>query len=250
MGKIVAIGGVTRPHSLDSIDYEIIRLTGKKNARVLYIPTAGGDDLRNFDLFRSTFEGKFDCSMDILLLIKETPAESDVFNKVFSSDIVYVEGGSISRLIDNFKRYDMDKILKEAYSKGIVLAGKSAGALCWGKFFFETENNADFTDKMFKNYTKVECLNYIDFLICPHYNFKGFPECLEAMVDEFSPGGVAIDNDCAFEIVDGSYRVISRYTSANAYRVYKKESGIIREVIDKNSEFKNLEEINLIQDVE
>jgi dipeptidase E len=56
MGKIVGIGGVTPPSTLDLIDEEIIRLTKKKNPKVLYIPTAGGDNLDYCKLFKSIKE--------------------------------------------------------------------------------------------------------------------------------------------------------------------------------------------------
>lgn len=52
MGKIVAIGGVTPPLTIDSIDEEIIRLTKKKNPKILYVPTAGGDDPNYCKLFK------------------------------------------------------------------------------------------------------------------------------------------------------------------------------------------------------
>ncbi len=66
MGKIVAIGGVTPPLTLDLIDREIIGLTEKKNPKVLYLPTAGGDDLDYCNFFKSIYEDKFGCEVDLL----------------------------------------------------------------------------------------------------------------------------------------------------------------------------------------
>ena len=180
MGKIVAIGGITPPLTLDLIDEEIIRLTNKKNPKILYIPTAGGDDLNYCEFFRGIYEGKFSCELEILFLVRETPTENQIREKVFSSDIVYVEGGSISRLIDYFKKFNMDKILKEAYEKGIVLAGKSAGALCWGRYYFDCVNTEDFQIDGFNDYIEVQCLNFLEFIICPHYNFEGYSQNLDA----------------------------------------------------------------------
>lgn len=84
MGKIVAIGGVTPPSSLDLIDEEIIKLTNKDCPKMLYVPTVGGDNLGYCEFYRGIYEGRFGCKMDVLFLIKETPTENEICEKVFS----------------------------------------------------------------------------------------------------------------------------------------------------------------------
>lgn len=243
MGKIVAIGGVTPPSTLDLIDEEIIRLTNKKSPKVLYIPTAGGDDLEYCKFFKGIYEGKFGCNLDVLFLIRETPTENEIREKVFSSDIIYVDGGSESRLMNYFKRFNMDKILKEAYEKGLVLAGKSAGAICWGKY-----------DKEFKdtnNYIKINCLNFLEFVFCPHYNLDEFiteyGDEFDNMIKEYDLVGIGIDNDCAIEFINDSYRVIASNDNANAYKVYKEKTEIVKEVILKDSSFRSINELMVIK---
>lgn len=242
MGKIVAIGGITPPLTLDLIDEEIIRLTNKKNPKILYVPTAGGDDPNYCEFFKGIYEGKFGCKLEILYLVRETPTEYEIREKVFSSDIIYVEGGSISRLIDYFKKFNMDKILKEAYEKGIILAGKSAGALCWGRHYFECENTEDFQIDGFNDYIEVECLNFLELIICPHYNLDGYSEKLDAMIKTYEIEGIGIDNNCAIEFIDDSYRVILTNDSASAYKVHKKGTKIIKEVIHKSSVYRDIQE--------
>ena len=243
MGKIVAIGGVNPPLTLDLIDEEIIRLTNKKSPKVLYIPTAGGDDLEYCKFFKGIYEGKFGCNLDVLFLIRETPTENEIREKVFSSDIIYVDGGSESRLMNYFKRFNMDKILKEAYEKGLVLAGKSAGAICWGKY-----------DKEFKdtnNYIKINCLNFLEFVFCPHYNLDEFiteyGDEFDNMIKEYDLVGIGIDNDCAIEFINDSYRVIASNDNANAYKVYKEKTEIVKEVILKDSSFRSINELMVIK---
>jgi dipeptidase E len=243
LGKIVAIGGVTPPSTLDLIDEEIIRLTNKKSPKVLYIPTAGGDDLEYCKFFKGIYEGKFGCNLDVLFLIRETPTENEIREKVFSSDIIYVDGGSESRLMNYFKRFNMDKILKEAYEKGLVLAGKSAGAICWGKY-----------DKEFKdtnNYIKINCLNFLEFVFCPHYNLDEFiteyGDEFDNMIKEYDLVGIGIDNDCAIEFINDSYRVIASNDNANAYKVYKERTEIVKEVILKDSNFRSINELMVIK---
>lgn len=244
MGKIVTIGGVTPPASLDFIDEEIIKLTGKKQPKMLYVPTAGGDNLGYCELYRSIYEGRFGCEMDILFLINETPDEDEIRKKIFSADIIYVGGGSVVKLLEVFNSFNVTPMLKEAYNEGKVFAGISAGALCWGLNYFDTEYTAGFkTIKGFSDYTRVNCMGFVPFTICPHYNLEGYKEKMDLMTEDFGHVGIAIDNDCAVQFVDGSYRVIATKEDANAYRVYKKGEEIIREVIAKELDFRALEEL-------
>jgi len=48
-----------------------------------------------------------------------------------SSDIVYVGGGNTLLMMRIWRRFGLDKVLKGAYEAGIVLAGISAGSICW-----------------------------------------------------------------------------------------------------------------------
>ncbi len=84
----------------------------------------------------------------------------------------------------SLKKFNLDKILKEAYEKEIVLAGKSAGAFCMAKYYFKNDDIRDFKIDGFNDYIKVECLNFLDFIICPHYNLDGYNEKMEAMMRE------------------------------------------------------------------
>lgn len=238
MGKFVLIGGVTPPLSLDIIDEEIIRLTDNKKPKVLYVPTAGGDDPDYCDFFRGIYEKRFGCDLDVLYLVRENPTEYEIKEKIFSSDVIYVEGGDTQRLMGYFKKYKMDGILLKAYKNGIVLAGKSAGALCWGSYYFEDEEVNDF-----KNYTEVECLKFLNFIICPHYNMEGYSEKMDAMINMHGGVGIGIENNCALEIINDKYRIIASNCDSNAYKVYQNGIEICREIIIKDSDFRNMKEL-------
>lgn len=244
MGKIVAIGGVTPPSSLDLIDEEIIKLTNKKYPKMLYVPTAGGDNQGYCDFYRGIYEGRFGCTMDVLFLINENPTEEEIREKIFSSDIIYVGGGSVVTLMEYLEKFDVIHMFKEAYNKGIVFAGISAGGLCWGMKYFDCEYNEGFKNiEGFSDYRVAECMGFLPFTICPHYNLEGRPEKLELMVEEFGLVGIGIDNNCAIQFVDGEYRVIATKEEANAYRILKKGNEMVREIIAKDAEFKPIGEL-------
>ena len=148
--------------------------------------------------------------------------------------------------MDCFRKFNLDNILKEAHEKGIVLAGISAGAICYGTKYFHTEYPADFKFEGSIDYIEVICLKYIPFILWPHFNLDEYREKLEAMIVKYNFSAIALDNNCALEFVDNSYRVVATKEEANAYKVYKKGDKIIKEVILKDSNLRSLSELAII----
>lgn len=84
------IGGLGYPVETTKIDKEIIRLTGKKSPRILFIPTASSDSEGYYEVAQKHFGKQLECKIDVLWLIKETPSHKEIEKKIMSSDIVYV----------------------------------------------------------------------------------------------------------------------------------------------------------------
>ena len=154
MKKILAIGGGEIgskgfPVETTKIDKEIIRLTGKKNPTVLFIPTASSDSEGYYETFRKHFEKRLGCKVDVLRIIKENLSNKEIEKKVMSSDAVYVGGGNTLKMMRLWRGCGLDTILKRAWQKGIVLSGLSAGSICWFRFGISDSRrfnnpNADF----------------------------------------------------------------------------------------------------------
>ena len=244
--KIVAIGGgeIGRPGfpvETTKIDKEIIALTGKKNPRLLFIPTASSDSESYYEVIKKHFEKRLGCKTDVLYLIKEKLTQNQIKEKIFSSDIVYVGGGNTAKLMKVWKKTGTDKILKQAGEKGIVLSGVSAGSICWFKYGLSDS-------KKFNNpkagMIKISGLNMINAMHCPHYDFeKHRQEDLKKMMKKTSGVAIAIYNCCALEILDEKYRIINSKKDAKAYKVYWKNNKFYQEVISQEKEFKSLAEI-------
>src|SRR4030043_680356 len=137
--KIVAIGGgeIGRPGypiETTKIDKEIISLTGEKYPRLLFIPTASSDSESYFEVVQKYFGKKLGCKTDILCLIKDKLNKIQIAEKIFNSDIIYVGGGNTANTMRVWKKNELDKILKKAGKKGIILSGLSAGSICWFKY--------------------------------------------------------------------------------------------------------------------
>lgn len=240
--KIVAIGGgeIGRPGypiETTQIDKEIIKLTGKKNPKLLFIPTASSDSESYYETVKKYFGNKLGCKTDVLYLIKEKLSKKEIEEKILKSDIVYVGGGNTLKMIKIWRKNSVDKILKQAYEKGIVLSGLSAGSICW--FKFGNSDSRRFTNPKASS-IKVSGLGLLNALHCPHYSKEKRKDDLKKMMRRNSGVAIAIDNYCAIEVINDKYRIINSKPSANAYKVYWRKNKYYEEVIKKEKEFKSV----------
>jgi len=244
--KIVAIGGgeIGRPGypvETTRIDKEIIILTGKKNPRLLFIPTASSDSESYYEVVKKHFGKRLSCKTDVLYLIKEKLAKKQIEDKVFGADIVYVGGGNTVKLMKVWRKMGLDKILKKAGEKGIVLSGISAGAICWCRYGLSDSRrfnnpNADFI--------KVSGMNLVNITYCPHYDSEPRRKPgLKKLMKKSSGVAIALDNCSAIEIIDNKYRILKSKTKANVYRVFWTNGKFHQDIIKQRKELRPLSEI-------
>ncbi len=248
MKKIIAIGGgeIGRPGfkiETKEIDEEIIKLTGKKNPKLLFIPTASSDSRSYYEVVKKYFGKKLGCKTEILYLIEEKLKKKDIENKILNSDIIYVGGGDTLKMMKLWRKLGVDRTLIKAHEKGIVMSGLSAGAICWFSF-----GNSD--SRKFKNpnadLIKVKGLGLVKALFCPHYNIEEKRETeLKKMMQKTSGVAIAIDNSCAIEIINDKYKIISSKKTAGAYKVYWKKNKYHKDIIKKEKHFKPLKNLLL-----
>ena len=77
------------------------------------------------------FGKRLGCHIDVLYLAKSKASGQEIRKNILGSDIIYVGGGNTLKMMNLWRKLGIEKILKEAAEKGIVLAGVSAGAVCW-----------------------------------------------------------------------------------------------------------------------
>lgn len=246
MKKIVAIGGgKIRTKSTVSIDKEIIRLSGKKNPKLLFFPTAKSDSDEYWEWIQKYFGKYLRCKTDVLFLIKERPSKEEIKNKIFNADIIYVGGGNTLKMMRLWRRLGINKLLKAAYHKGIVLCGISAGSICW----FESghSDSISFYNPKKWKYINVRGLGFIKGIHCPHYNSETIgikrKKNFQDMIKKIGGFGIAIDNNCAIEFLDDKYKVITAKSYARAYKVYKTNGGVVSEKIEQKSELTPVAEL-------
>ncbi|HZL07841.1 MAG TPA: peptidase E [Candidatus Dormibacteraeota bacterium] len=242
MGKVVALGGGVFmgdrqdqwPVKMRPIHEEILALSGSQHPKVLYIPTAADDLEERIKGFRRYYAG-LGCEVDVLRLLDERPGPAEITSKIASADIIYVTGGNTHRMIATWKRYGVDMLLKQAYAQGTVMAGHSAGAICWF--------NYGCSDSFYKQKPfRVTALGIINGLLCPHYDSESVrqPALKKIMKRTNGMVAIALDEYAALEVVDGRYRFLTADPSAKTRRAKWKAGKYIVEELKPSKEFQDL----------
>jgi peptidase E len=123
-------GGFTMEPANPLLDDFVLGLSDAARPRVLFLPTASGDTLAQMNAFQARFAGR-PCVPEQLSLFRLNGAHRPLAETVLAQDIVYVGGGSMRNMLAIWRAHGLDEILTEALARGIVLAGLSAGAMCW-----------------------------------------------------------------------------------------------------------------------
>ncbi|MGI9019905.1 MAG: Type 1 glutamine amidotransferase-like domain-containing protein [Solirubrobacterales bacterium] len=133
--RIVALGGHEfnrRPEELAVVRH-LLAMTGADDPRVCFIPTAGGDDHSGIADFYLAVDGASFRPSHVSLFRRERE-RVDLRRHLLSQDLVYVSGGSMMNLLAVWRAHGLPEVLREAWERGVVLAGQSAGAMCWFDF--------------------------------------------------------------------------------------------------------------------
>ncbi|MFA6796332.1 MAG: peptidase E [Bacilli bacterium] len=215
MSKIIAIGGgnIAEGDTL-AIDEYIVQSAHKENPKLLFLPTACEDNCEYISNVKIVFED-LGCTVTPLCLVSTMLSKKKIEEAVFSSDIIYVGGGDTKLMLKTWKTYGVDKMLIDAYQRGIVLAGLSAGAICWFKGGYSSPGIGEENQPN----TFVEGLGLIPYIVCPHYENerrKKFDFELEAMPYP----GIALESSTAFVYDGEKYECIRTDYKRNIYKIF------------------------------
>ena len=222
--NIVAIGGGGFGRSLGSLEIEkyIISLISKKRPKICFIPTASGDSsLYKLNFYRAF--SKLDCITSHIDFFSRT---ENLEEKVLTQDIIYVGGGNTKSMLAVWKEWNLHNILRDAYEKGIVMSGVSAGAICW----FEK----GITDSFAEELNIIGCLGLVEGISCPHFDEE---KEREPYVNDVIQRGIiasciCIEGNCALHIKnDFEYSSIDFGNGKKCFRVTKDNNNLIKEII-------------------
>ena len=218
--KIIAIGGGGFTHQLDqSLDQFVIDKLKKTNNKIGFLATASKDDEKKISLFYKRFENtEFELSHFNL-----TTNINGFSEWIMSKDLVYIGGGNTVFMLEIWRKNKLEHIFKEAYEKGIILSGISAGAVCWFDWIL--------SDAVGPGFNPLRGINLISGSCTPHSsNIERINQFESDIKSNKLPQGVAIDDGVAVVFVDGKPTEV--YSSRKNHTAY---------FLDKNKKI-NLEE--------
>ncbi|MGZ3872206.1 MAG: Type 1 glutamine amidotransferase-like domain-containing protein [Mucilaginibacter sp.] len=156
--KILLTGGAYGPVWMKYL----IGLTGKEKPKICFMPTASGDNAAYINYWLESAK-KLPIDPYVQRVFIESSSQKMSFEEsLLGMDAILVPGGNTLDMMALWKVHGIDKVLKKAWEKGIVLTGSSAGAICW---FHE-----GLSDSRPKALSKVECLGFLKGSISPHYH--------------------------------------------------------------------------------
>jgi dipeptidase E len=211
VGQILAMGGggfmMDEGSPLDDL---LLSLSSAERPRVCFVPTPTGDSDRAIAAFFEAFAPRA-CDPSCLRLFgtPERPAE-----QLRHQDVVYVSGGNTANALALWRLHGVDLALREAWERGAVLGGASAGANCW----FECCVTDSFGVQLDALH---DGLAILPGSFCPHYDGEELRRPVyRRLVDEGFPPGHAADDGAALHFVGTELReVVTSRPGAQAYRV-------------------------------
>lgn len=210
--QIVAVGGKQLDHP--ALGRFVLGLTGVLRPRVLFLPTAAGDDLWSLDRFAAAFgpDSGLACDSSVLPLFARP---DDVRGPIAGADAIVVCGGNTANLLAIWRLHGVVDALRTAYDRGTVLSGWSAGCICW------------FADGITDSYGPTlrplgDGLGWLAGSACPHYDGEPTrrPTYLEAMKQGRIAPGYAIDDAVALHFENETLvEAVSPRPDGRAFRV-------------------------------
>ena len=123
-------GGFTMQERSPALDRLVLSLAAKPVPKICFLPTASGDPREQATRFYERF-GAWPCEPSILSLFHLGRDRIDPSEHLLGQDAVYVGGGSMRNMLAVWREHGVDRAMRRAWERGVVLAGLSAGAMCW-----------------------------------------------------------------------------------------------------------------------
>ncbi len=224
---LVAIGGGSLAEKTTAlIDGYVANLakvrTGERRAVGVFIGTASHDSMPYFNTFRKTYTSDFNLKADCVLSVYGEMNEEKIKSKFEKADLIYIGGGDTLFMLDLWREKGIYDLVVDAYNRGVIIAGLSAGAICWFKKMY--------TDSQFINgkdnykYSIRDGIGILDGVCCPHYEERVFDFDGEfASLDEELAWGIEGNSCIVFK--NGKY-LESLSAGGKSYKIVKNNGSI------------------------
>jgi dipeptidase E len=203
------------------LDDYVLSLAGCARPRVCFLPTASGDADHYVVRFYRRFSASCDTSHVSLFRRDQGTGgvEEDLAAHLLSQDVIYVGGGNVVSMLGAWRAHGLDEVLRDAWRRGVVLCGPSAGSLCWFDEALSAFHGAP---------RAVRGLGLLPYSNCVHYDAE--PERrseYHSLVAAGMRAGFAVDDRVALHFRGTRLKhVVSSRQGASAYRVQGSARGV------------------------
>ena len=220
-GHIIAIGGggFGRNPNEPIIENYILNLSDSQKPNITFFPTASAENSDYIVNFYTAFSS-LNCNAKHISLFKNTPNLESIIR---DSDIIYIGGGNTKSMLAVFKEWNLDKLLLKAYKDGKILAGVSAGAICWF--------DQGITDSWEDGLRVLDCMGILKGVCCPHYDGEvdRKPSVEKFLKSNEIDACFCIEDGAAIHYQNNRFKTaVAFYQNKNAYEV-KLNRGSIKE---------------------
>lgn len=199
-------------------------LTGVEGRpRVVFVNTAGGD--QRVDEGRE-LAAAMAAGVDAVHLRLFGRTALDLDEVVGTADLVWAGGGSVANLLPVWRTHGLDVALRRAWERGTLLAGTSAGALCW--------HEGGPTSGFGEIRTVTNGLGFIPGSIGVHYDSQPErrPALHAAVASGALPGGFGLDEGTGV-LYEGTRAVdvVTELPGGAVHRVDRSGDGVVEEAL-------------------
>lgn len=217
--QVIAMGDGGIDGKSPLMDLYILAQARKNRPKICFLGQASGDNEGYEKYFYHMF-GRYPCTPSSLSFFRLHTADYADF--VMNQDIIYVGGGQSKTMLGIWREWGMDKILRAAYENGTILAGGSAGSVCWF--------DQCVTDSIPGKLTVMNCLGIIPYSNCPHFASMSRRSSFAKYVASGKiKDGYAADDFAALHFVDGEFfRGVSNRPYAKVFKLAMQDDKLIQ----------------------
>lgn len=217
MKQFVAMGGSSPDPANPLLERYILRLTNQQHPRVCFLGQASAES--------AEYTVKF---YEVFTRMGAIPSHLSLFGRVpqgwqehlLAQDVIYVGGGNTRSMLALWREWGVDEVLAQAAERGTLLAGVSAGMICW----FEQA----VTDSVWP-LGIIRGLGFLPGSACPHYDAEPErrPTYIRMIEDGIAMPGLALQNAVAAHFVDGElHEVVSAKRGSQGFYVSVQDGAV------------------------
>ena|SRR6266498_588205 len=203
-------------------DFAFSLAGGPPRPRLCFLATAGGDQATAISGFYGAFAGTEVHASHLALF--DMPNVGDVRAHLLAQEVIWVDRGSLVNLVAVWQAHGLDTILRECWEAGVVLAGESAGSLCW--------HQGGTTDSFGPKVTPAAGLGFLPYANAVHYGQRR--DSFRTLIGDGTLPEVGYATDAGAGLRYGGAELVEAVcdrANAAAYRVERTGEGSVKETV-------------------